>query len=226
MHRKNPPHLTHQIIFVTYTKTYYRLKRGLKSLFPDLDTAKIMDKVYTKLNSKISELFNKRKKAKITFTKAKNSSTVRLNLICNFMQIMMTADILNMVKTARAELYYFTLEEYLYFTKLTLSDYIHDGLDDFIDELMVRISKLQSRLTNKQRKLIYNERKQKMKEMNKQLEGELMQVKASAGINQVNAERLELERRKNPDDHDWRFIDGEWVEVVISGGKMKIIKNE
>ena len=89
------------------------------------------------------------------------------------MQIMMTADILNMVKTARAELYYFTLEEYLYFTKLTLSDYIHDGLDDFIDELMVRISKLQSRLTNKQRKLIYNERKQKMKETQQEIKGKL-----------------------------------------------------
>ena len=46
--------------------------------------------------------------------------------------------------------------------KLTVGDYIHDGLDDFLDKLMVRISKLQSRLTIKQRKLVYNERKSKV----------------------------------------------------------------
>ena len=62
--------------------------------------------------------------------------------------------------------------------KLTVGDYIHDGLDDFLDKLMVRISKLQSRLTIKQRKLVYNERKSKVKETNKQLEGELSKVTA------------------------------------------------
>jgi hypothetical protein len=75
--------------------------------------------------------------------------------------------------------------------KLTVGDYIHDGLDDFLDKLMVRISKLQSRLTIKQRKLVYNERKSKVKETNKQLEGELSKVRASAGMaHQVNAERF------------------------------------
>jgi hypothetical protein len=115
----------------------------------------------------------------------------------------------------------------LNFAKLTLSEYIYDGLDDFIDVLMVNISKLQSRLTNKQRKLVYQERNTKLEGMNEKLESELNKVRANAGAaHQVNAERLELERRKYPDDHDWRLIDGEWVEVVVSGGRMKIIKND
>eukprot|EP00944_MAST-04C_sp_MAST-4C-sp1_P009843 g9843.t1 len=203
------------------------LKNGLNDMFPDADTAKIMEKVYSKLSNKILEIFQKKKKSTLTFAKAKHSKTVRLNLTCNFMQYMMTEDILNMVKSARCELYHFSLEEFLYFSKLTLHQYTDNGLDDFIDILMINVSKLQCRLTNKQRTLIHQERKQKLHQMNIILEEDLQRIRSKAGIaHQVNAERLELERRKHPSDHDWRFIDGEWVEVVVSDGKMKIIKSD
>ena len=202
------------------------LKSGLNDLFPDADTAKIMEKVYSKLSNKILEIFQKKKKSQINFVKAKHSKTVRLNLTCNFMQYMMTQDILTLVKSARCELYHFSLEEFLYFSKLTLHQYTHNEIDDFIDILMINVSKLQCRLTNKQRALIHQERKQKLHRMNVKLEEDLQKIRLKAGIaHQVNAERLELERRKHPSDHDWRFIDGEWVEVVVSDGKIKIIKN-
>jgi hypothetical protein len=67
------------------------LKSGLKTLFPDVDTTKIMEQVYAKINHRISELLSKKKKAKISFTKARHSKSVQLNITCNLMQIMMTA---------------------------------------------------------------------------------------------------------------------------------------
>ena len=63
-----------------------------------------MEKVYSKLSNKILEIFQKKKKSQITFAKAKHSKTVRLNLTCNFMQYMMTEEILNLVTPAQQNL--------------------------------------------------------------------------------------------------------------------------
>ena len=52
----------------------------------------------------------------------------------------------------------------------------------------------------------------------------MQSIRASVGrLKAVDAERLELQNRLEPKEHDWWYVRGQWKEVVVSDGKYEEI---
>jgi|EP00505_MAST-04D_sp_SCG-Rhode-Island_P003292 hypothetical protein len=191
------------------------LKRQLNIVFPDSDVIKMKDACHERLYAKIGSIFGRKSKAK-TFSRARSNMALRLDILLEIQEIMLTEEIILMVEETNAKYYTLNLEEFLGFSRLTLSACSEEQVGDFAHELMRRICALQSRLTNVQRKYMRKERMHELEKANAQLQEDFAAVRAAAGKSHgIFAERLDLERRLRPGVHDWRFVEGEWKEIVI-----------